>query len=179
MDTERSTGGAGRARSGSAASGIPGGAPRTESSGTSAPESYERDRSTQESRRPGLMEQARDGALQQLDKQRERAATELTSVADAVRQSSRGLQGDHAAMASFVDTAANQIERLVGGLREKHVDDMVEDMEQFARRRPALFLGSAFCLGLIAARFLKSSSRASDTWRPYSPVPPRAPSSAT
>lgn len=168
MDTERSTGGAGRARSGSAASGIPGAAPQTESPGTSERESYERDRGTHESRRPGFMEQAREGALHQLDKQRERAATELTSVADAVRQSGRGLQGEHAAMASFVDTAATQIERLVGGLREKHVDDMVEDMEQFARQRPALFLGSAFCLGLVAARFLKSSSRASDAWQPYS-----------
>src|SRR5581483_5249676 len=102
MDTERSTGGAGRARSGSsAASGSPGAAPQAQSPGTS--ESYERYRSTHESRRPGLMEQARDGALHQLDKQRERAATELTSVADAVRQSGRQLQGEHTTMASFVD----------------------------------------------------------------------------
>jgi hypothetical protein len=122
-------------------------------------------RSTQDSRRPGLMEQAREGALHQLDKQRERAAVGLTSMVDAVRRSGRQLEGENQAMASFVDGAANQIERVVGGLRTRDVDDMVQDLEHFARRRPAMFLGGAFCIGLIAARFLKSSGRVSDAPR--------------
>ena len=37
--------------------------------------------------------------------------------------------------------------------------EMMHHTEQFARRQPALFLGGAFGLGLIAARFLKSSRR--------------------
>jgi hypothetical protein len=33
----------------------------------------------------------------------------------------------------------------------------VDEVENFARRRPAMFLGGAFLLGLAATRFLKSS----------------------
>ncbi|MGL4608394.1 MAG: hypothetical protein ACRCYY_01735 [Trueperaceae bacterium] len=43
-------------------------------------------------------------------------------------------------------------------LKTAKAGDLVRDAEQLARRQPALFLGGAFALGLIAARFLKSSS---------------------
>ena len=46
----------------------------------------------------------------------------------------------------------------VGYLRGKDFDRMVDDLEGFARRQPALFLGGAFMLGLLAARFLKSGN---------------------
>ena len=36
---------------------------------------------------------------------------------------------------------------------------MREDLENLARRQPALMLGGALVLGLIGARFLKSSQR--------------------
>jgi hypothetical protein len=35
----------------------------------------------------------------------------------------------------------------------------VSEAEDFARRQPALFLGGAFALGLLGARFLKSSGQ--------------------
>ena len=34
---------------------------------------------------------------------------------------------------------------------------MARDAESYARRNPAVFLGSAFVLGILAARFFKSS----------------------
>ena len=37
------------------------------------------------------------------------------------------------------------------------VREMMNEVEDFARRRPAVFIGSAFAVGLLAARFLKSS----------------------
>ena len=36
----------------------------------------------------------------------------------------------------------------------------VSSTERFARREPLFFLGGAFVVGLLAARFLKSSERA-------------------
>jgi hypothetical protein len=44
-------------------------------------------------------------------------------------------------------------------LQNTDVSEMVDRTEEFARRRPALFLGGAFALGLLGARFLKSSRR--------------------
>ena len=104
-----------------------------------------------------LMERARDGAFDKLDTQRERAATGLDSMVNALRESGRNLQGQNATMASYVDGAASQLERFTGGIRERDLNQMVRDVEMFARQRPAIFLGSAFALGLAMARFLKSS----------------------
>jgi hypothetical protein len=104
-----------------------------------------------------LMERARHGAFDKLDAQRERAATGLGSMVDALRESSRQLQGQNATMASYVDGAASQLERFSGGIRERDLQQIVRDVEGFARQRPAIFMGSAFALGLAMARFLKSS----------------------
>lgn len=121
--------------------------------------------------RPGLFEQAREGTFRRLDQQKDRAATGLTSFVDALRQSGRQLEGQNATVASYVDAAAGQVERLVGGLRDRDVSQMVEDLEQFGRRRPGMFLGGAFVIGLVAARFLKSSPRERDLAYERRPLP--------
>jgi hypothetical protein len=46
-------------------------------------------------------------------------------------------------------------------MRNKDVGDLVGDIQQMARRKPALFIGGAFAVGLIGARFFKSSNRTS------------------
>ena len=109
-----------------------------------------------------LMDRARAGVFKKLDSQRERAATGLGSIVDAMRESGRQLEGQNAAMASYVSGAASQLERFSGGIRDRDVQEIVHDVEQFARHRPAIFLGSAFALGLATARFLKSSNSESE-----------------
>jgi hypothetical protein len=42
-------------------------------------------------------------------------------------------------------------------VRERDVDDLMTDVQQLARRQPMAFVGGAFFLGLMVARFLKSS----------------------
>jgi hypothetical protein len=42
-------------------------------------------------------------------------------------------------------------------LRERDTRGIVSDLESLARRQPAAFLSSAFFIGLLASRFLKSS----------------------
>jgi len=103
------------------------------------------------------MEQVREGAMHRLDQQKTAAATGLTSLVGALRQSGRQLEGENATVASYVDAAAGQVERFVDGLRDRDLSRMMTDLEGFARRRPAVFLGSAFVLGVAAARFLKSA----------------------
>jgi len=69
-------------------------------------------------------------------------------------------KGDQAFVADYVDQAAGQIERFAGYLENRSVDELMYDAERFARRQPAMFLGGAFVLGVLAARFLKSSAAA-------------------
>jgi len=63
--------------------------------------------------------------------------------------------------AQYVDMAAERVDQFATYLRDQDVSQMMEGVERFARRQPAVFLGSAFLLGVLAARFLKASSPAS------------------
>jgi hypothetical protein len=115
-----------------------------------------------------LVDQAKDQVKTQLSSQKERAAGTLGSVADALRQTGNTLQGQNQApVAQIANSAADWVEQFSGTLRERNIEDMLGDMEGFARRNPTVFLGSAFALGFLAARFLKSSSPTSSLDRDY------------
>jgi hypothetical protein len=107
----------------------------------------------------GIMGRVRERAAAQLENQKGRATDGMGSVAQAVRQSTRQLRDQqHETIAQYVEKAADQLDRFSTQLREKNVSDLVDDVQRFARRQPALFIGAAFAAGLIGARFLKSSN---------------------
>jgi hypothetical protein len=102
-------------------------------------------------------EQGREKAVGQLATQKERASSELGGVARALRTTGEQLQ-EQDSVARYVNQAAEQTERLSEYLSERDANELVREMEDFARNRPAVFLGGAFAIGIAAARFLKSSS---------------------
>ena len=105
-------------------------------------------------------DQAREQVTSRLDDQINRAAEGLGGVAQALRQASQQVQEQNqGAFRQYIDTAADQVERLSGYLRSNDLGQIVGQVEDFARRQPALFLGGAFALGLLGARFIKSSRR--------------------
>ena len=95
-----------------------------------------------------------------LDTGKERAADELCRVADALRQTGSQLRDGNGggAIEGYIASAATQVDRFSTYVRSTSVREMVNGVEQFARQQPTLFVGGAFMLGLIGARFLKSSS---------------------
>jgi len=103
--------------------------------------------------------QVRQQVTSQLDSQKDKAAEGLTQAADAVRKTTEQLrqQEQMGAVANYAEDAAETIERLAGFLRERDMSQLMSETERFARQRPTMFLASAFTLGLVAARFLKSS----------------------
>lgn len=102
----------------------------------------------------------REQAANQLNTQKNRATDGLGSVVNAVRGTTQRLRDEkHDTMARYVDQAANQLERLSNGLKHRDVNDLMRGAQQFAQRRPVLFVGSAFAAGLLSARFMKSSSQ--------------------
>jgi len=106
----------------------------------------------------GLMDKVRQGATSQLSTQKTKATDGIGTVAQAVRQASQQLRTQqHETIANYIDQAANQLEQFSTRLRDKDVGELMRDAQQFARRRPAVFIGSAFAIGLLGARFLKSS----------------------
>jgi hypothetical protein len=101
---------------------------------------------------------ARQTAESQLSGSKARAAEGLGSMAQALRQTGEQMRPqDHLGVSPYLSTAAEQIERASDYLQDRSLGQLVGDVESFARREPALFLGGAFLAGLLAGRFLKSS----------------------
>ena len=108
--------------------------------------------------RGGIVDRVKESATAQLTTQKDRGTDALGRIANAVRSSTQKLRDDqHDTIAGYIDQAANRIENWSQRLRERNVNELVSDVQQLARRRPAVFIGSAFALGLVGARFLKSS----------------------
>ena len=106
----------------------------------------------------GIVDRVKQSATAQLTNQKDRGIDALGSVAQAVRSSTQRLRDEkHDTIASYVDKAADQIETWSRRLKEKDIDQLLTDVQRLARRQPAVFIGSAFALGLVGARFLKSS----------------------
>lgn len=114
-----------------------------------------------------VVDQAQQQAKSMLTDQKERAAEGLGSVAQAIRQTGENLRGqDQGSVAQYVEQLADQVERFSHQLRDRELDQFFYDAQNFARRQPGLFLGGAFALGVFLARFVKSSSQASQTYYP-------------
>jgi hypothetical protein len=104
--------------------------------------------------------QARDSAGTSLNQSRSQAADRITGIADAVRGTSERLRSDNQpGVANLTDSLADQVERLSSYLRDRDLSEFRRDLERFARRQPAVAVGVALALGMLGARFIKSSQR--------------------
>jgi hypothetical protein len=113
----------------------------------------------------GLVDQAREAAVTQANTGVEAATDRLQHVAHAVRKTSQSLrEQDQPQIAMLADRTAEQVEKASGYFAGKDVRDLVGEVERFARREPAVFLAGGLTIGLLAARFLKSSP-------PSQPIP--------
>jgi len=105
-------------------------------------------------------QQARDRATSSLGESKSQFADQFGTIADALRRTTEHLRSeDQQRIAGFTDTVARQVEQVADYLRNKDARAMRQDLENLARRQPALMIGGALVLGLIGARFFKSSER--------------------
>lgn len=122
-----------------------------------------------------VLDQAKDSAGQAyglvaekatstIKEQKSNLSSGLAGVADSIRQVGENLRTSPDEKnpvtdltAKYGDTIADQIERVSTYFDKKDFQEIVRDVEVFARRQPALFIGAAFAAGLLATRFLKSS----------------------
>src|SRR5215213_8025854 len=92
----------------------------------------------------GLMDRVRESATSQLGAQKDRATDGIGSVAQAVRQSTQHLRDNqHDTIAQYVEQAANQLEQFSTRLKQKDVSELLRDAQDLAKKRPAVFIGSA------------------------------------
>jgi hypothetical protein len=105
-----------------------------------------------------LVDKARSSVRSAFEHQQNRTADSIGSVAQALHRAADELnQQNQGVVARYTDTAADRIERFADSLRHRDVDDLVADVEGFARRQPELFIGGAVALGFLFSRFLRAS----------------------
>jgi hypothetical protein len=148
-----------RTGGGSAALGEEQGLPGTEGSeGGGAREQIRqaRDRVVDQAR--STFQSARDQAGSSLGEGRRRAADRIGGIGAALHRTGEQLRNeDQAPFGDFADTIGRQADRMAEYLRDSDGRTIMRDLEGLARRQPALIFAGAFALGVVAARFLKSS----------------------
>ena len=100
--------------------------------------------------------QAGSQVRSQVETGKHRAAGALRNVANTLE---RPDEGSADFISQSVRTASDRARQFADYLDNTDLRDMVADAEGMARRQPAMFLGGAFVLGLLAARVLKSTRR--------------------
>lgn len=135
---------------------------RTDIAGTTAADSTSAGATQTGGGAHGLIDKAEQQARARINATKKDAALTLSSVASTLLSSSSQLKDEQQNLAGeYVEKAAEQIDRLATYIQNADPSEVADNIERFARRRPAVFIGAAFALGVIGARFLKSSRRRS------------------
>jgi len=103
-----------------------------------------------------------------LDTQKSQVAGRLGSVANALRQTSEQLKAQNeTTFALYAESAAEQIENWSELLQTKNLNDLVNEVQDFARRQPEVFIAGSLAAGLLLGRFLKSSGSRTSSYNNY------------
>jgi ElaB/YqjD/DUF883 family membrane-anchored ribosome-binding protein len=115
-----------------------------------------------------LKEEAKQRGESLFKGQRNAAASEIGGMAEALHQTARQLtERQQSTTASYVDRAADALDRMVDTIREGDLRSMIDKTEDFARRNPGLFFGGSVLVGLMLSRFFKSSAERRETESRY------------
>jgi len=93
---------------------------------------------------------------QSLDRGKQEVAQRLRRVGSSLQSMSSDLSQDDRQVSQYAEKLRTRIDSAADYVESATLDNVVSDIEQFARRKPSVFLGGAFIAGLAAARFLKS-----------------------
>ncbi|HQU86089.1 MAG TPA: hypothetical protein PKY59_23380 [Pyrinomonadaceae bacterium] len=111
-----------------------------------------------------ILETVKDKASTVIDEHKTNLTSGLSSVADSIRKVGDNLRDAEdenkigQMTAQYSDQLAKGIEKVTTYFDKNDLRGIARDVETFASRQPALFIGGAFVLGILAARFLKSSA---------------------
>lgn len=104
-------------------------------------------------------EQAKDQVRSAATHQKDAAARQMDGFAHALMAASDDLRGRGQEFAAeYVREAASGLERASEAVREHDLDEIIANVEDFARRQPVAFLGGAVVAGFGIARLMRSSA---------------------
>jgi hypothetical protein len=109
-----------------------------------------------------LASDAGESALAAADRQRAAGADLLGGVGSAIHKAAEEIEKSLPIAAPYVRSAADTVDGFSQSIRERSVGEIVGDVQDFARRQPALFLGASVLAGFGLIRLLKNAADAAD-----------------
>jgi hypothetical protein len=104
-----------------------------------------------------LASKASEKLLNSVEEQKAAGADFVSGMAGALRRAANEF-GEVPQAAQYIRLAANQIDSVSDAFRKRDLNQLVSDVQGFARRQPTAFLGMAVLAGFAAVRFLKTST---------------------
>lgn len=105
-----------------------------------------------------LAREGKERARSQADDQKDRVSEGLRTVADALRRGRDQMPEEQRTYGKFLGVVADRAEDASRYLERRDVDSLTREMRSFARQHAPVFLSGAFTVGLLGARFIKSST---------------------
>src|SRR4051794_23803672 len=104
-----------------------------------------------------FIESAREQATGYVDRRKDDVAQSVTDFAHTLREATSSFD-DRPNIRAFVDSAAEGLDQFAGSIRERTVNDILGDVEQVMRERPAAVAALTVAIGFLTARFIKASA---------------------
>lgn len=95
---------------------------------------------------------ARDRIESTAEAQKDRLAGRISGVAEQVGRSADGLRDREAWLAELVDAGARELGDIAASLKSHDMESILQAVERFGRRQPALFAGASVALGFALGR---------------------------
>jgi ElaB/YqjD/DUF883 family membrane-anchored ribosome-binding protein len=103
--------------------------------------------------------QTREQLRSQLADRSTQVGEQAASAAQALRRSSSQLREEgNERVAAMIDAVADRGQRLGEYLRDADGEQLLRDIEEFARRQPWLMVSGSAVVGFLGSRFVKASS---------------------
>jgi hypothetical protein len=101
-------------------------------------------------------ETARDKASEFAERGKTAGAGRMEGFARAARRAADDLQEESPEIAGYVRQAASGLQQAASSVRSRSVGEVMDMVEDFARRQPTAYFGSAVLAGFVLSRFVKS-----------------------
>jgi hypothetical protein len=104
-----------------------------------------------------VIDRGREAAMQRVQEGAERARTSAEQTTSALRRAAGDIEQDTPLLGAGLNRAADWLEQVTGQLGQGDVRQVVDNLNTFARRNPALFLGASLAAGFLIARLGKTA----------------------
>jgi hypothetical protein len=104
----------------------------------------------------GLTGSLKEGLSAQARAQKDNVADRIGSIAERVHQTADDLRDREGWLAGLMDRGAQELDGIADDIRRSDMSSLMDSVEVFARRQPALFMGASVALGFALSRVARS-----------------------